>query len=201
MELILIIFISYLVGLVITFLVVAIIEDMDVKWKYLDVHPLWICAWPLLTILLFRDLIVYINNYLKINNLNQMNLKILGKAMGFMFLPTLGVLLMLLVGFFDPIILWTWIKSPSGWAIFTRVILFLLETGLVIVMYFHYLEEENHNKYLAECDDIKVNRSNKKSTYGIDTIYELFPGDRGSYKYFKIPTDNPDIMLVERKPQ
>ena len=198
----LIIFMCYLVGLVITFLVGAMIYDIDIKWKYLDVHPLWIFAWPLLPIFLLRDLIVYINNYLTKNNLKQMNLKILGKAMGFMFLPTLGVLLMLLVGFFDPIILWDWIKSPSGWAIFTRVVLFLLETGLVIVMYFHYLEEENRSKYIAECDNIKVNRSNKKSIYGIDTIHELFPKNKySSSNYFKIPTDNPNIILIECKPE
>ena len=195
----LIIFMCYLVGLVITFLVGAMIYDMDIKWKYLDVHPLWIFAWPLLPILLLRDLILYINNYLTKNNLKQMNLKILGKAMGFMFLPTLGVLLMLLVGFFDPIILWTWIKSPSGWAIFTRVLLFLLETGLVILMYFHYLEEENHNKYIAECDDVKVNRSNRKSVPGIDNMYDLFPRDGVPYTYFKIPTEDPNIVLIERK--
>ena len=199
MELIVIIFISYLVGLVITFLIGAMLADMDIEWKYLDIHPLWILAWPLLPILLFRDLIVYINNYLTKNNLNQMNLKILGKAMGFMFLPTLGVLLMLLVGFFDPIMLWTWIKSPSGWAVFTRVVLFLLETGLVILMYFHYLEEENRSKYIAECDDVKVNRSNRKSIPGIDNMYDLFPRDGVSYTYFKIPTEDPNIVLIERK--
>ena len=199
MELIIIIFISYLVGLVITFFILAVIESAGVNWKYFDVHPLWIFAWPLLPILLLRDLILYINNYLTKNNLKQMNLKILGKAMGFMFLPTLGVLLMLLVGFFDPIMLWTWIKSPSGWAVFTRVVLFLLETGLVILMYFHYLEEENRSKYIAECDDVKVNRSNRKSVPGIDNMYDLFPRDGVSYTYFKIPTEDSNIVLIERK--
>ena len=197
---VLIIMMFYLVGLVLIFLIGAILANMDIDWKYLDLHPLYILAWPLLPILLLRDLILYINNYLTKNNLKQMNLKILGKAMGFMFLPTLGVLLMLLVGFFDPIMLWTWIKSPSGWAVFTRVVLFLLETGLVILMYFHYLEEENRSKYIAECDDIKVNRSNKKSIYGIDTVHELFSKSKySSSSYFKIPTDNPDIVLIERK--
>ena len=175
------------------------IESAGVNWKYFDVHPLWIFAWPLLPILLLRDLILYINNYLTKNNLKQMNLKILGKAMGFMFLPTLGVLLMLLVGFFDPIMLWTWIKSPSGWAVFTRVVLFLLETGLVILMYFHYLEEENRSKYIAECDDVKVNRSNRKSVPGIDNMHDLFPRDGVSYTYFKIPTEDSNIVLIERK--
>lgn len=196
---VLIIMVCYLVGLVLIFLIGFMLYDMEVNWKYLDLHPLYMLAWPLLPILLLRDLILYINNYLTKNNLKQMNLKILGKAMGFMFLPTLGVLLMLLVGFFDPIMLWTWIKSPSGWAIFTRVLLFLLETGLVILMYFHYLKEENHNKYIAECDDVKVNRSNRKSVPGIDNMHDLFPRDGVPYTYFKIPTEDPNIVLIERK--
>ena len=195
----LIIFMCYLAGLVITFLVGAIIYDMDIKWKYLDLHPLWILAWPLLPILLFGDLIIYINNYLTKNNLNQMNLKILGKAMGFMFLPTLGVLLMLLVGFFDPIMLWTWIKSPSGWAVFTRVILFLLETGLVILMYFHYMKEENKNKLKSEC---KIDPLSEIPIGKYTDIYEVFKGGTSgdSYNYYKNYTENPNIVLIERKP-
>lgn len=196
---VLIIIACYLGGLVCIGLLASILDLNDFEWKYLDRNPAWILLYPLLPILLLRDLILYINNYLTKNNLKQMNLKILGKAMGFMFLPTLGVLLMLLVGFFDPIMLWTWIKSPSGWAIFTRVLLFLLETGLVILMYFHYLEEENHNKYIAECDDVKVNRSNRKSVPGIDNMYDLFPRDGVPYTYFKIPTEDPNIVLIERK--
>lgn len=199
MELIITIFISYLVGLVITFFILAVIESAGVNWKYFDVHPLWIFAWPLLPIFLLRDLILYINNYLTKNNLKQMNLKILGKAMGFMFLPTLGVLLMLLVGFFDPIMLWTWIKSPSGWAVFTRVVLFLLETGLVILMYFYYLEEDSKNKLKSEC---KIDLSSEKQVSKYTDIYEVFSDKTSSdsYTYYKNYTENPNITLIERKP-
>lgn len=78
-----------------------------------------------------------------------MNLKVLGKAMGFMFLPTLGVLLMLIVGFFDPIAMWNWIKSDAGWAIATRIILFVVEIGLVVVLYYQYLDEEIKKNAMA----------------------------------------------------
>ena len=78
---------------------------------------------------------------------------------------------MLLVGFFDPIMLWTWIKSPSGWAVFTRVILFLLETGLVILMYFHYMEEENKNKLKSEC---KIDPLSEIQISKYADIYEVF---------------------------
>ena len=189
----------YIILLVLIFFIGAILTDMDINWKYLDLHPLWALAWPLLPIFLFRDLIVYINNYLTKNNLKQMNLKILGKAMGFMFLPTLGVLLMLLVGFFDPIMLWTWIKSPSGWAVFTRVVLFLLETGLVILMYFYYLEEENKNKLKSEC---KIDLSSEKQVSKYTDVYEVFNDKTSSdsYTYYKNYTENPNITIIERKP-
>ena len=189
----------YIILLVLIFFIGAILTDMDINWKYLDLHPLYILAWPLLPILLLRDLILYINNYLTKNNLKQMNLKILGKAMGFMFLPTLGVLLMLLVGFFDPIMLWTWIKSPSGWAVFTRVVLFLLETGLVILMYFYYLEEENKNKLKSEC---KIDLSSEKQVSKYTDVYEVFNDKTSSdsYTYYKNYTENPNITIIERKP-
>ena len=196
---VLIITICYLVGLLLVFLIVAMLAAMDIDWKYLDLHPLYMFVWPLLPILLLRDLILYINNYLTKNNLKQMNLKILGKAMGFVFLPTLGVLLMLLVGFFDPIMLWTWIKSPSGWAVFTRVVLFLLETGLVILMYFYYLEEENKNKLKSEC---KIDPSSEKQVNKYTDVYEVFNDKTSSdsYTYYKNYTENPNITLIERKP-
>ena len=196
---VLIIMMCYLVGLLLIFLIGAMLADMGSDWKYLDLHPLYILAWPLLPIFLFRDLILYINNYLTKNNLKQMNLKILGKAMGFMFLPTLGVLLMLLVGFFDPIMLWTWIKSPSGWAVFTRVVLFLLETGLVILMYFYYLEEENKNKLKSEC---KIDLSSEKQVSKYTDVYEVFNDKTSSdsYTYYKNYTENPNITIIERKP-
>lgn len=70
-----------------------------------------------------------------------MNYKLLGKAMSFMFLPTLGVLIILLVGFFDPIAMWLFIKSNDGWAVFTRVVLLIAEIALITSLYFHYLED------------------------------------------------------------
>ena len=66
---VLIITMCYLVGLLLVFLMVAMLAGMDIDWKYLDLHPLYILAWPLLPILLLRDLILYINNYLTKNNL------------------------------------------------------------------------------------------------------------------------------------
>jgi hypothetical protein len=72
----------------------------------------------------------------------MINIKILFKAMSFMFLPTLAVLTLLLVGFFDPIAMWTFIKSDSGGAVIIRIILFLAEVSLVWYFYYKYLQED-----------------------------------------------------------
>jgi len=194
-----VIFIIYLFILLSAYMIYALLLEDNSDWKYSNIQPLLVVFYPLLTVFLLRDLVIYINNRLTKNNLKQMNLKILMKAMSFMFLPTLGVLLMLLVGFFDPIMLWTWIKSPSGWAVFTRILLFILEIGLIALMYFHYLEEYNKEEYLKGCDDVKINRTNMRSASRLDTLLEMFPSDRGDYKYFKTPTENPNIVLIERK--
>lgn len=108
----------------------------------------WLLAYPIIPFLLLKDLIIFLINKLK---QTQMNLRILGKAMGYMFMPTLGVLLMLLVGFFDPWAMWEFIKSNSFWAILIRIILFLAEIILIAVMYSHFEEKEileNGEKYI-----------------------------------------------------
>ena len=126
-----------------------------------------------------------------------MNFKILGKAMGFMFLPTLGVLLMLLIGFFDPIMLWNWIKSDSGWAIFTRIIIFLLETGLVALLYFDYLKKDQieniHKKNRSE----KNNKSLGYSTY----VRDFYENGQSNDNYTLTYTEDPNIVIITRTPK
>jgi len=121
-----------------------------------------------------------------------MNLKVLGKAMGFMFLPTLGVLLMLVVGFFDPIAMWNWIKSNDGWAIFVRIVLFLLETGLVVVMYFYYLDEET-KKQAFDGKGAK-NGERRNSRTEICDLYRTATS-RDAFRVFE--TENANIRIVE----
>lgn len=85
-----------------------------------------------------------------------MNYKLLGKAMSFMFLPTLGVLIILLVGFFDPIAMWIFIKSNDGWAVFTRVVLLIAEIALITSLYFHYLEDYKKQNIAQEKEKVII---------------------------------------------
>jgi len=64
-----------------------------------------------------------------------MNTKALMKALSFMFLPTLGVLLLLLVIFMDPITMVEWLFSDNGWAGFLRFVLLVAEITLIIILY------------------------------------------------------------------
>lgn len=124
-----------------------------------------------------------------------MNIKLLIKAMSFMFIPTLSVLLMLLVGFFDPIALWQFIKSDSGWAILIRVLLFVIEIGLVAIMYYRYEEEEEMNKLK---ENPELSGDVRKRNYS-DSLYELF-GTRDG-KFISHRTAKSNFILIERKPE
>lgn len=123
----------------------------------------------------------------------MVDLKILGKAMGFMFLPTLGVLTMLLVGFFDPVAMWTFIKSDNGWAVFTRLIVFLIEVGLVTGLYHYYKYEERIKGYFKTKDSIQRERIDK------DTTVRYMFNNQGYHDDHKIyRTEDDNIVLVER---
>lgn len=123
-----------------------------------------------------------------------MDFKILGKAMGYMFMPTLGVLLMLLVGFFDPIAMWNFIKSDNGWAIVIRVVLFLAETGLIYVMYQHFLKKdiiENAETYISGKPDKACNAGDDFDDYCFkgsryDDFIEIYNTEKEAIKVVKL---------------
>lgn len=124
-----------------------------------------------------------------------MNFKILGKAMGFMFLPTLGVLLMLLVGFFDPIQMWNWIKSDSAWAIIVRIFIFVIEISLITYLYFDYLKKEINENIKKETGSDGICKSISYSTYARN----MFDDTSSSDKYILEYTKNPNVVIIERK--
>ena len=119
-----------------------------------------------------------------------MNLKILLKAMGYMFLPTLCMLLMLLVGFFDPIKLWIWITSNSGGAIFVRLLMFILEVTLIVILYFYYLDKEELKEIAGSSEKEEVNSG---------SIGDIFESYSYNDKYYIYRTNNPNRIILERK--
>ena len=180
--------IIYIIGVIIAAISGIILEDSS--WEYAESK--YILLYPVIPFNITCTAISKLNNHIIKYKLNQMNLKILGKAMGFMFLPTLGVLLMLLVGFFDPIAMWDFIKSDSGWAIFTRIFLFIGEVVLVLNLYFYYLKQDR-------LKNLSANKTTTKEKYKYDrSLYQVFPDNDYDYEFFKFATEDPNIIIIER---
>ena len=138
-------------------------------------------------------------NYLKTKQFNKMNYKILGKAMGFMFAPTLGILLMLLVGFFDPIAMWTFIKSDTAGAVITRLVMFVLEVGFVIGLYISYMEEEAKTIAIN-----RINSGNLDNSVGSKISYltnckDFFGTSNG--EFYIHSTEFKNVIIIEHKPK
>lgn len=184
---------GYLIGCLIW---VIIASHLDYHSPYKN--DKFIFSYPIVPFLLLCDLIKYL--HLK-NKSKSMNFKILGKAMSFLFLPTLGVLLLLLVGFWDPIALWNFIKSNSGGAIFVRVLLFIIETGLVITMYFYYLDKDEREQALN--DDVGSKKAEKRRIHKSNYIENAYPDTSSgkSYDFWVYPTSSQDIIMIERTKQ
>ena len=124
-----------------------------------------------------------------------MNFRILWKAMSFMFLPTLSVLCLLLVGFFDPIALWEFIRSNSGGAIFVRVILFIIEVTFVAYFYFKYLYEEEFEAALKDPES-KCKKGRQINSY---TEARGMLNSSSDNEIFLYDTANPNIKIIQKK--
>lgn len=142
------------------------------------------------------------NKKLNKKNLKKMNLRILLKAMSLMFLPTMAVLFVLLVGFFDINAMWVWIKSNSGGAIFARIAMLLAEICLVTYLYFYYLEEEKE-KIKAEALNGKERKDATHHDFStsLGRIFTGFGGygtDPTKFTYTAWSTPSSDVVIIER---
>ena len=129
-----------------------------------------------------------------------MNIKILLKAMSYMFLPTLAVLVMLLVGFFDPVAMWEFIKSNNGWAIFIRVVIFIIEIVCVVILYYKYAEENS----ISEAQSVNSPEDDLKDGWGVSSYKQVEDlgkdwGHKDSYIIYN--TKSPNVKIVKRVPK
>ena len=125
----------------------------------------------------------------------MVNLRLLGKAMGFMFLPTLGILTVLLVGFFDPIAMWTFIKSNDALAIFTRLVILVTEIVIVIIMYNVYRSEEKRKGLLVSQDGL----TSKTVAYN-NYVCNLFDEVSSRDTYTLYYSDDKNVVVLKRTP-
>jgi len=165
----------------------------DFKGTYLKDH--YVILYPIIP---FHFTYHIIKNYHKRLKHTKMNLKILMKAMSFMFLPTLGVLAMLLVGFFDPIALWDFIKGNTAGAVIIRVLLFIAELVLVGIMYEKYMGEEKEQNIIKSASSLTDDNAFDES--GDQYLYRMWhdSGRSSDYKFERYKTEDNNIVIIKR---
>ena len=129
-----------------------------------------------------------------------MNIKILLKAMSHMFLPTLAVLIMLLVGFLDPVAMWEFIKSNDNWAIFIRVVIFIIEIVCVVILYYRYAEEDS----ISEAQNTNSPEDDLKDGWGVSSYKQVEDLGRtwtNKDSYIIYNTKSPNVKIVKRVPK
>lgn len=127
-----------------------------------------------------------------------MKIRVLFQALKFACLPTLSILLLLFFGFFSISKTIAFISSDNGWAIFIRVVLVIAEIALVYVMYEHYNEEDT-KKQIFENKDLPLKKG-REVIYHRE-VYQLFNSPNSNNKHIIYPTENDNLILVEREPK
>jgi amino acid permease len=121
--------------------------------------------------------------------------KILLKAISFMFLPTLSVLSLILIGFFSWSKFVTFITSDSGFAMFIRIALAIGELVFVYFLYEHYEKQE----FINNVEDNKGNIIKEiKNDYIYEYNYFKNPNRKSGESYRSYATPNDDIIILER---
>lgn len=111
-----------------------------------------------------------------------------------MFLPTVSVLSLILIGFFSWSKFIAFITSDSGFAMFIRVALAVAELVFVYLLYRHYEKEE----ILKNPEIFKTGKKIKNSDY-LSYEYQYFGiSTRGDSKFSSYQTSNPNIIILER---
>lgn len=119
--------------------------------------------------------------------------RVLLKAMSFMFMPTLAVLVLLFLWFLD----WTqfkdFITSNGAGAGALRIFMTFVEMVFIVVMYNHYLKEDVA-LHPEDYDD------NKKGTSSHTSCKDLFSTLGSSSDNYKVRYINSKFSLIERIP-
>lgn len=132
-----------------------------------------------------------------------MNYKNLYKAMRFMFLPTLVMFSLLLVGFWSVAGFWNFITSDSPGAVIVRVALFTIEIMVVAMMYLEYQKDDEIRNTASGIigesgDNIKTHEKTiEKNSAICNAFTEINYGD--TVQIFS--TTNPNIKVIKRIPR
>lgn len=127
-----------------------------------------------------------------------MNKTALFKALRFAFLPTAVVLLLMMFGFFSITKVFDFISSSHGGAIAIRILLFVLETVLIVVMYHYYLKKLIFEGAIKNPELEMISGTYQSSS---EYIRHLFKDGSSSDKYTKYTTKDDNIIVIKRTPK
>ena len=127
-----------------------------------------------------------------------MNRKALFMALRFAFLPTAVVILLMMFGLFSITKVFEFISSSHGGAIAIRIALFILEVGLIVFMYEYYKKKLIFEGTIKEP---LSNKNNGKSISYSEYARDLFRSGNSSDGYTKYTTEDPNLVIIERKPK
>ena len=129
----------------------------------------------------------------------MINYVALRKSISFLFLPTLTLIVMacfITISFSTP---FTFIVSDSEGAIVTRFFILLVEVGLTIYMYFHYLKVEEEKKELELINKVAETEGlDWKDQKKFDSVWQIFSGhDDYSTTYSKHKI-NDNLIIIKK---
>jgi len=131
-----------------------------------------------------------------------MNIKVLMQALKFACLPTLSILVLLFFGFFSITETFAFISSSNGWAIALRIAIIIAEGGLVMYMYFHYLEIEEkrlkHEALLSSKESLKEGTTKSTEVSPYREVKDLYRSRVNTKGYRIYETESEDIVFIER---
>lgn len=128
-----------------------------------------------------------------------MNTKALVRAMGFMFIPTFSVLVLIFFWFLSWSEFVAFITSKSGWAGFLRIVLLLAEICLVWYFYDKYNQQDVIQSATdADIREMKKVDSNSR-TYTVNVnMQRLIGHERGDYEIYRTTASNIFILKAEK---
>lgn len=140
----------------------------------------------------------------------MINMKALGKAIQFLFLPTLGLMLIVFFWFFNWGRFINFVTGEDGWSSFLRVFALILEFVSIIILYNYFakiLKDENVRKGIIDDGIFSAKVPFKVSTNN-EYIQRAFKEDMVidgkqydpyyiNYYCFNLETD-PDTIIVKR---
>lgn len=129
----------------------------------------------------------------------MVNYTALGKSIKFLFLPTLTLLVLACFVTFSFSTPFTFIVSDSGDAAATRFFILLVEVGLTIYMYFHYLKVEEEKKELELINKVaETEELDWKDQKKFDSVWTLFPGYDGPYTTYSKHKINDNLIIIKK---